>query len=41
MPLGVEGLDPRLKGLGRQMKSLFICGDPIDMATGQMVISMS
>ncbi|PWI09057.1 Rhs protein [Streptomyces sp. NWU339] len=41
MTLGVKGFGPRLKGLGRQMKSLFTCGDPIDMATGQMVMSIT
>ncbi|MFC9084175.1 DUF6531 domain-containing protein, partial [Streptomyces sp. NPDC057062] len=40
MAVGVKGLGPRLKGLGRQMKNLFTCGDPIDMATGQMVMSI-
>ncbi len=40
MAAGVKGLGPRLKGLGRQMKNLFTCGDPIDMATGQMVMSI-
>ncbi|RZB17821.1 DUF3990 domain-containing protein [Streptomyces sp. F001] len=41
MAMGVRGLGPRLKGLGRQMKNLFTCGDPIDMATGQMVMSIT
>ncbi|MFF7791936.1 RHS repeat-associated core domain-containing protein [Streptomyces sp. NPDC007991] len=40
MAAGVRGLGPRMKGLGRQMKNLFTCGDPIDMATGQMVMSI-
>ncbi|MGR4853382.1 RHS repeat-associated core domain-containing protein [Streptomyces sp. LARHCF252] len=40
MAAGVRGLGPRMKGLGRQMKNLFTCGDPIDMATGQMVMSL-
>ncbi|MFB6768868.1 RHS repeat-associated core domain-containing protein [Streptomyces sp. NPDC056337] len=40
MAAGVKGLGPRLKSLGRQMKNLFTCGDPIDMATGQMVMSL-
>ncbi|MFE9608452.1 DUF6531 domain-containing protein [Streptomyces sp. NPDC006012] len=41
MALGLKGLGPRLKGLGRPMKNLFTCGDPIDMATGQMVMSIT
>ncbi|MHC3473750.1 DUF6531 domain-containing protein [Streptomyces sp. 7R007] len=41
MALGLRGLGPRLKGLGREMKNLFTCGDPIDMATGQMVMSIT
>ncbi|MFJ5835831.1 DUF6531 domain-containing protein [Streptomyces shenzhenensis] len=41
MALGLRGLGPRLKGLGRSMKNLFTCGDPIDMATGQMVMSIT
>ncbi|MFE2356054.1 RHS repeat-associated core domain-containing protein [Streptomyces parvulus] len=41
MAAGVKGLGPRLKNLGRQMKNLFTCGDPIDMATGQMVMSIT
>ncbi|MDT7843718.1 RHS repeat-associated core domain-containing protein [Streptomyces justiciae] len=40
MAMGVKGLGPRMKNLGRQMKNLFTCGDPIDMATGQMVMSI-
>ncbi|MET9440134.1 RHS repeat-associated core domain-containing protein [Streptomyces sp. NPDC006610] len=41
MAMGLKGLGPRLKGLGRSMKNLFTCGDPIDMATGQMVMSIT
>ncbi|WP_151476605.1 RHS repeat-associated core domain-containing protein [Streptomyces albicerus] len=41
MAMGLKGLGPRIQGLGRQMKNLFTCGDPIDMATGQMVMSIS
>jgi RHS repeat-associated protein len=41
MAMGLKGMGPRLKGLGRQMKNLFTCGDPIDMATGQMVMSIT
>ncbi|AZS85723.1 DUF3990 domain-containing protein [Streptomyces griseoviridis] len=41
MALGLRELGPRVKGLGRDMKSLFTCGDPIDMATGQMVMSIT
>ncbi|WP_370880363.1 RHS repeat-associated core domain-containing protein [Streptomyces aurantiacus] len=40
MAMGLKGLGPRVQGLGRQMKNLFTCGDPIDMATGQMVMSV-
>ncbi|WP_413757567.1 RHS repeat-associated core domain-containing protein [Streptomyces sp. MMBL 11-3] len=40
MAMGLKGLGPRMQGLGRQMKNLFTCGDPIDMATGQMVMSI-
>ncbi|WP_419666495.1 RHS repeat-associated core domain-containing protein [Streptomyces sp. 2-1] len=40
MAMGLKGLGPRVQGLGRQMKNLFTCGDPIDMATGQMVMSI-
>ncbi|MFJ9703570.1 DUF6531 domain-containing protein, partial [Streptomyces sp. NPDC101234] len=39
MELGVQGLGKGTRALGRQMKKLFTCGDPIDMATGQMVMS--
>ncbi|MEU2621085.1 DUF6531 domain-containing protein [Streptomyces sp. NPDC007157] len=39
MELGVKGLGKSTRALGRQMKKLFTCGDPIDMATGQMVMS--
>ncbi|WP_406365840.1 DUF6531 domain-containing protein [Streptomyces sp. NBC_00645] len=39
MAMGLKGLGPRVKNLGRPMKNLFTCGDPIDMATGQMVMS--
>ena len=39
MALGVKGLGKSTRALGRQMKKLFTCGDPIDMATGQMVLS--
>jgi RHS repeat-associated protein len=41
MAMGLGGMGPRLKGLGRSMKNLFTCGDPIDMATGQMVMSIT
>ncbi|MCA2201690.1 RHS repeat-associated core domain-containing protein [Streptomyces sp. SMS_SU21] len=41
MAAGVKGLGPRINGLGRQMKNLFTCGDPVDMATGQMVMSIT
>ncbi|MFF2844830.1 RHS repeat-associated core domain-containing protein [Streptomyces sp. NPDC058001] len=40
MALGAKGLGPKVKSLGRQMKNLFTCGDPIDVATGQMVMSI-
>ncbi|MGY5008889.1 DUF6531 domain-containing protein [Streptomyces sp. 900105755] len=38
MALGVKGLGRNVRELGRPMKKLFTCGDPIDMATGQMVM---
>ncbi|MEV0639675.1 RHS repeat-associated core domain-containing protein [Streptomyces sp. NPDC050619] len=41
MAMGLKGLGPGMKNLGRQMKNLFTCGDPIDMATGQMVMSIT
>ncbi|MFJ6741392.1 DUF6531 domain-containing protein [Streptomyces sp. NPDC091279] len=39
MALGAKGLGKSTRSLGRPMKRLFTCGDPIDMATGQMVMS--
>ncbi|GAA1918222.1 hypothetical protein GCM10009837_49240 [Streptomyces durmitorensis] len=33
------GLKGGLKAMGRQMKKLFTCGDPVDMATGEMVMA--
>ena len=39
MALGVKGLGKGTRALSRQMKKLVTCGDPIDMATGQMVMS--
>ncbi|MEU6082295.1 DUF6531 domain-containing protein [Streptomyces sp. NPDC047108] len=39
MALGAKGLGKGARSMGRQMKKLFTCGDPIDMATGQMVMS--
>ncbi|CAM5696171.1 hypothetical protein SHIRM173S_02107 [Streptomyces hirsutus] len=39
MALGVKGLGKGTRLLGRQMKKLFTRGDPIDMATGEMVMS--
>ncbi|MET7701035.1 DUF6531 domain-containing protein, partial [Streptomyces sp. NPDC005485] len=39
MALGMKGLGKSTRSLGRQMKKLFTRGDPIDMATGQMVMS--
>ncbi|MGA5363354.1 DUF6531 domain-containing protein, partial [Streptomyces purpurascens] len=41
MALGVKGMGKSTRALGRQMKKLFTCGDPIDVATGQMVMSAS
>ncbi|MFJ8084942.1 DUF6531 domain-containing protein [Streptomyces sp. NPDC096205] len=38
MALGAKGLGKGTRALGRQMKKLFTCGDPVDMATGQMVM---
>ncbi|MFG2027425.1 DUF6531 domain-containing protein [Streptomyces sp. NPDC048825] len=39
MAMGVRGLGKGARAMGRQMKNLFTRGDPIDMATGQMVMS--
>ncbi|MFF3884573.1 DUF6531 domain-containing protein [Streptomyces sp. NPDC001914] len=39
MALGAKGFGKSARSLGRPMKKLFTCGDPIDMATGQMVMS--
>ncbi|MFE0100181.1 DUF6531 domain-containing protein [Streptomyces sp. NPDC059009] len=39
MAMGAKGLGKGGRALGRQMKKLFTCGDPIDMATGQVVMS--
>ncbi|WP_369261209.1 DUF6531 domain-containing protein [Streptomyces sp. R35] len=39
MALGMKGLGKSSRSLGRQMKKLFTCGDPIDISTGQMVMS--
>ncbi|MEV2253123.1 DUF6531 domain-containing protein [Streptomyces sp. NPDC050147] len=39
MALGVKGMGKGARALGRQVKKLFTCGDPIDMATGEMVMS--
>ncbi|WP_323179423.1 DUF6531 domain-containing protein [Streptomyces sp. NBC_00198] len=41
MAMSLRGLGPKMKNLGRQMKKLVTRGDPIDMATGQMVMSAS
>ncbi|CAM5381623.1 hypothetical protein SVIOM342S_09476 [Streptomyces violaceorubidus] len=39
MAMGVKGVGEGARALGRPMKKLVTCGDPIDMATGQMVMS--
>ncbi|MGQ4374282.1 DUF6531 domain-containing protein [Streptomyces sp. SAS_267] len=39
MALGIKGFGKGTRSLGRPMEKLFTCGDPIDMATGQMVMS--
>ncbi|MFF1710297.1 DUF6531 domain-containing protein [Streptomyces sp. NPDC058268] len=39
LALGAKGLGKGTRAMGRQMKKLFTCGDPIDMATGEMVMS--
>ncbi|MFF5494768.1 DUF6531 domain-containing protein [Streptomyces aquilus] len=39
MVMGVKGLGRGARAMGRPMKKLVTCGDPIDMATGQMVMS--
>ncbi|MFJ6566912.1 DUF6531 domain-containing protein [Streptomyces sp. NPDC091292] len=41
MALGVKGLGKGARSLGRSMKKLFTRGDPIDMATGEMVMSQT
>ncbi|NUP16685.1 MAG: hypothetical protein HOZ81_11365 [Streptomyces sp.] len=39
MALGVKGLGKGSRAFGRQMKKLLKRGDPVDMATGEMVMS--
>ncbi|MFG2649846.1 DUF6531 domain-containing protein [Streptomyces sp. NPDC048436] len=39
LSLGVKGLGKGARAMGRPMKKLFTCGDPVDMATGNMVMS--
>ncbi|WP_435283652.1 DUF6531 domain-containing protein [Streptomyces koelreuteriae] len=39
MALGAKGLGRSTRALSRQMKKLVTCGDPVDMASGQMVMS--
>ncbi|MFE6336249.1 RHS repeat-associated core domain-containing protein [Streptomyces sp. NPDC057798] len=39
MALGVKGLGKGASALGRQMKKLFCRTDPVDMATGEVVMS--
>ncbi|MFI1959533.1 DUF6531 domain-containing protein [Streptomyces althioticus] len=39
MALGVRGLGRSTSALGRQMKQLVTRGDPVDLATGEMVMS--
>ncbi|MFF5157482.1 DUF6531 domain-containing protein [Streptomyces sp. NPDC000348] len=39
MALGVQGLGRSTSALGRQMKKLVTRGDPVDLATGEMVMS--
>ncbi|MEV7029394.1 DUF6531 domain-containing protein [Streptomyces sp. NPDC093272] len=39
MALGVRGLGKSTRALGRQMQKLITRGDPIDLATGEMVMS--
>ncbi|WP_371669799.1 DUF6531 domain-containing protein [Streptomyces sp. NBC_00289] len=39
MALSVKGLGKSTRSLGRQMKKLITRGDPVDMATGEMVMS--
>ncbi|MEV1008513.1 DUF6531 domain-containing protein [Streptomyces sp. NPDC049881] len=36
---GIRGLGPRMRNLGRDIRCLITRGDPIDLATGQMVMS--
>ncbi|WP_190232865.1 putative adhesin [Streptomyces avicenniae] len=39
MALGTRGLGQQVRGMGRGIRSLFSRGDPIDMATGEVVLS--
>ncbi|AUH39869.1 RHS repeat-associated core domain-containing protein [Streptomyces sp. CMB-StM0423] len=39
MSLAVKGIAKAARSGARSMKKLFTCGDPIDMATGEMVMS--
>ncbi|MFI7278003.1 putative adhesin [Streptomyces sp. NPDC049879] len=39
MALGARGLGQRIRGMGRGIRSLFSRGDPVDMATGDVVMS--
>ncbi|MEU5292631.1 DUF6531 domain-containing protein [Streptomyces umbrinus] len=39
MAMGVKGLGKGTRSMGRQMKKLFTCGDPVDVATGEVVMS--
>ncbi|MEU6768959.1 DUF6531 domain-containing protein [Streptomyces sp. NPDC046853] len=39
LALGAKGLGKGARAMARPMKKLFTCGDPIDMATGNMVMS--
>ncbi|MFJ9901922.1 DUF6531 domain-containing protein [Streptomyces sp. NPDC101152] len=39
MSLGVRGFGPAARVLGRQMKKLITRGDPVDLATGELVMS--
>ncbi|WBB59502.1 DUF6531 domain-containing protein [Streptomyces sp. WMMC500] len=40
MKAAVSGLGKTMQAMGRSMKKLFTCGDPVDVATGQMVMSI-
>ncbi|MDT0305427.1 DUF6531 domain-containing protein [Streptomyces sp. DSM 44917] len=36
---GVRGLGQNIRRMGRDVRGLSLCGDPVDMATGELVVS--